>query len=120
MLKIELATGMVISEDLKASIKAIDSALLQETRLTSSLIEASDQIGLPINHSQKLLEGMARGFEKLVSSRSDMLAVVRQVNAIRAQSTLEVVDLGCPVGLTLKEPMKVGDREDAPVPAMAG
>lgn len=98
MLKIEQTTGMVIAEDLKASIKAIDHALLQETRLTGSLIEAGDQIGLPIAHSQKLLEGMARGFEHLVAGRADMLAVVRQVNTIRGQSNLEVVDFGCPGG----------------------
>ena len=98
MLKIEQTTGMVIADDLKASIKAIDDALLQETRLTSSLIEAGAQIGLPISHSQKLLEGMARGFEKLVAGRADMLAVVRQVNTIRSQSNLSVVGFGCPGG----------------------
>lgn len=99
MLKIEQTTGMVIAEDLKASIKAIDQALLQETRLAGSLIEAGEQIGLPITHSQKLLEGMARGFEHLVAGRADMLAVVRQVNTIRGQSNLNVTDFGCPDGL---------------------
>ena len=98
MLRIEHTTGLVIADDLKASIKAIDDALLQETRLTSSLIEAGAQIGLPITHSQKLLEGMARGFEKLVAGRADMLSVVRQVNTIRSQSNLQVVGFGCPGG----------------------
>ncbi len=98
MLKIEQTTGMVIAEDLKASIKAIDAALLQETRLTGSLIEAGAQIGLPIAHSQKLLEGMARGFGNLVAGRADMLAVVRQVNTIRGQSNLQTVGFGCPGG----------------------
>jgi hypothetical protein len=96
MLKIEHTTGLVIADDLRASIKAIDDALLQETRLTSSLIEAGARIGLPISHSQKLLEGMARGFEKLVAGRADMLSVVRQVNTIRSQSNLNVVGFGCP------------------------
>ncbi len=72
---------------------------MQETRLTGSLLEASQQIGLPITHSQKLLEGMARGFERLVAGRADMLSVVRQVNTIRGQSNLEVTDFGCPDGL---------------------
>ncbi len=99
MLKINQTTGTVIAEDLKASIRAIDEALIQESRLTGSLIEASGQIGLPITHSQKLLEGMARGFEHLVAGRADMLSVVRQVNSIRAQSNLEVTDFGCPDGL---------------------
>ena len=98
MHKIEMTTGMVIAEDLKASIRAIDNALLQETRLTGSLIEASEQIGLGMAHSQKLLESMARGLDNLVKGRADMLAVVRQVNSIRAQSNLEVTDFGCPGG----------------------
>jgi len=102
MLKIEHSTGMVIAEDLRASIKAIDNALLQETRLTSSLIEAGEQIGLPMAHSQKLLEGMARGFEHLVAGRADMLSVVRQVNSIKGQSSLDVVDYGCAGGLTAR------------------
>jgi hypothetical protein len=119
MLKIEHTTGMVIADDLKASIKAIDDALLQETRLTSSLIEAGGQIGLPIAHSQKLLEGMARGFEKLVAGRADMLAVVRQVNTIRSQSNLKVVGFGCPGGdENLPEPTGMVPQRD-PVPAAA-
>ncbi len=98
MLKIEHTTGMVIAEDLRASIRAIDEALMQESRLAGSLLEASTQIGLPMAHSQKLLEGMARGFEHLVASRSDMLSVVRQVNTIKGQSSLDVVDYGCAGG----------------------
>lgn len=116
MLKIEQTTGMVIADDLKASIKAIDEALLQESRLTGSLLEASGQIGLPITHSQKLLEGMARGFEKLVSGRADMLSVVRQVNSIRSQSNLQVVGFGCPGEETPPEAMARPERQRTPVP----
>ena len=116
MLKIEETTGMVVAEDTKATIKAIDLALLQKARLAGSVLEASEQIGLPMAHSQKLLEGMARGFEHLVAGRADMLAVVRALTAIKGQSTIEVVDYGCPDGLngmlaspTAKpEPVKVG------------
>jgi 3-hydroxyacyl-CoA dehydrogenase len=99
MLKIEDTTGMVIAEDTKATIKAIDSALLQKARLAGSVLEASDQIGLPMAHSQKLLEGMARSFDHLVAGRADMLAVVRQLTVIKGKSTLDVVDYGCLDGL---------------------
>jgi hypothetical protein len=117
MLKIKETTGMVIAEDTRATIKAIDTALLQEARLAGSVIEASDQIGLPMVHSQKLLEGMSRGFEKLVAGRADMLTVVRQLTAIKGRSTLEVVDYGCPTGFEAKlaEP-----ATDAPVPVTVG
>ncbi len=117
MLKIEYSTGMVIAEDLKASIKAIDDALMQETRLTGSLLEASQQIGLPITHSQKLLEGMARGFERLVAGRADMLSVVRQVNTIRGQSNLEVTDFGCPGRTRRHDGGSAGQAADSPDPS---
>jgi len=116
MLKIEETTGLVVAEDTKATINAIDAALLQKARLTGSVLEASAQIGLPMAHSQKLLEGMARSFEHLVAGRADMLAVVRQLTAIKGQSNIEVVDFGCPDGLNgmlvspgiKPEPVKVG------------
>jgi len=99
MFKIEENTGLVVAEDTKTTIAAIDRAILSETRLASSIIEASEQSGLPIAQSQKLLEGMARGFEHLVAGRGDMLAVVRHLTTIKGRSNLEVVDYGCPDGL---------------------
>jgi hypothetical protein len=91
MLKIEHTTGLVIADDLKASIKAIDDALLQESRLTGSLLE------------------------KLVSGRADMLSVVRQVNTIRSQSNLQVVGFGCPGEETPEAPAMTERREPVPV-----
>jgi hypothetical protein len=99
MLKIEENTGLVVAEDTKTTIAAIDHAILSKTRLASSILEASGQSGLPMAHSQKLLEGMARGFEHLVAGRGDMLAVVRHLTTIKGRSNLEVVDFGCPDGL---------------------
>lgn len=99
MLKIEKNTGLVVAEDTKSAITALDRAILSETRLTTSIIEASEQVGLPMAQSQKLLESMARGFDHLVAGRADMLAVVRHLNTIKGRSDLEVVDYGCPDGL---------------------
>jgi hypothetical protein len=99
MIRIENTTGLVVAEDTKTTIAAIDRAILSETRLAGSIIEASEQSGLPMAHSQKLLEGMARGFGHLVAGRADMLSVVRQLTAIQGRSSLQVVDFGCPNGL---------------------
>jgi len=102
MFKIAETTGLVVAEDTKMTIAAIDNAILSKTRLATSIIEASEQSGLPMAQSQKLLEGMVRGFEHLVAGRGDMLAVVRQLTAIKGRSTLEVTDYGCPNGLEAK------------------
>ncbi len=99
MLKIEETTGLVVADDTRSTIAAIDRAILSKTRLASTILEASEQSGLPMAHSQKLLEGMVRGFDHLVAGRADMLAVVRQLTAIKGKSSLEVVDFGCPDGL---------------------
>lgn len=99
MLKIEQTTGLVVADDTRSTIAAIDRAILSKTRLASTIIEASEQSGLPMAHSQKLLEGMARGFEHLVAGRADMLAIVRQLTSIKGNSSLQVVDYGCPDGL---------------------
>ncbi len=99
MFKIEETTGLVVAEDTKTTISAIDHAILSKTRLATSIIEASEQSGLPMAQSQKLLEGMARGFDHLVAGRGDMLAVVRHLTAIQSGSTLKVVNFGCPDGI---------------------
>jgi hypothetical protein len=113
MLKIQENTGLVVAEDTKSTIAAIDRAILSETRLTGSILEASEQSGLPIAQSQKLLEGMARGFEHLVAGRADMLAVVRYLTTIKGGSNLKVVDFGCPDGLgaSLTAPATTGELE---------
>lgn len=99
MLKIQETAGLVVAEDTKTTIAAIDRAILSETRLAGSILEVSEQSGLPMAQSQKLLEGMVRGFDKLVAGRADMLAVVRHLTAIKGGSNLQVVDYGCPDGL---------------------
>lgn len=114
MFKIQETTGLVVAEDTKTTIAAIDRAILSKTRLASTIIEASEQSGLPMNHSQKLLEGMARGFDHLVAGRADMLAVVRQLTTIKGTSTLEVVDFGCPNGLEAKIAAPAPTAEVAP------
>lgn len=116
MIKIQEATGLVVAEDTRSTIAAIDRAILSKTRLASSIIEASEQSSLPISQSQKLLEGMARGFDHLVAGRADMVGVVRHLTAIKGRSSLQVVDYGCPNGLEEEAPVTSG-RLAQPVPA---
>lgn len=117
MFKIENTTGLVVAEDTKTTIAAIDRAILSKTRLAGTIIEASEQSGLPMQQSQKLLEGMARGFEHLIAGRADMLSVVRQLTSIKGASTLDVVDYGCPNGLEAKIATPVTKAKAELVPA---
>lgn len=120
MFEIQQTAGLVVAEDSKSTLVAIDRAILAETRLTSSIIEASEQSGLPIGHSQKLLEGMSRGFQHLVAGRADMLAVIRHLTAIKSASSLDTVDFGCPEGVNPRVPAPTHARHapaDADMPA---
>jgi len=118
MFTIKETTGLVVAEDTKTTIAAIDRAILAKTRLAGSIIEASEQSQLPIAQSQKLLEGMSRGFEHLVAGRADMLAVVRQLTAIKNGSSLDVVDFGCPDGLNARAPSPARAQVTRAEPAM--
>lgn len=115
MLNIAETSGMVVAADTRATIRAIDQALIEETRLCSSIVEASALASMPMAQSQKLLESMARSFEHLVASRADMLSVVRQLAVIKSRSNLDSIDYGCPDDLTAM----VSARQSAPLPHAA-
>ena len=87
MLNIAETSGMVVAADTKATIRAIDQALIEEARFCSTIVEASALAGMPMAQSQKLLESMARSFEHLVASRADLLSVVRQLSVIKSQQS---------------------------------
>lgn len=96
MFSINRNSGAVVAEDTKASVNAIDAALLSNTRLCATILEASHASGLPINATQKLLQSMASGLNQLVAGRADMVATIRQLNLIQGQSDLSAVSYGCP------------------------
>jgi hypothetical protein len=92
MLKIAEISGMVMAADTRATIRAIDRALLEETRRCASVLESETLGNLPVAQSQTILESMTRSFERLVASRADMLDVTRRLSAIQNQTDLQSTD----------------------------
>jgi hypothetical protein len=121
MLKIAEISGMVMAADTRATIRAIDQALLEETRRCASVL-ASDTLGnLPVAQSQTILESMTRSFERLVASRADMLDVTRRLSAIQNQTDLQITDNGWsgdPQGKSRKS--AAADSRDPSGPARFG
>jgi hypothetical protein len=96
MLKIGQNTGALIAAETKGTLKALDNAILNELRLATTLVEAFDDISLPIGTSQKLLQSMASGINHIVQGRSEMATTVRALAAIKAGSSLKETSYSCP------------------------
>jgi hypothetical protein len=96
---IKQATGAVVAADTQASVGTLDEAVLAQARLCASVIEAAAASKMPVGATQKLLESMSNGIKGLVTSRSDLVAAVREINMIKMQSNLQETSYGCPNGL---------------------
>lgn len=98
MYNIKQSVGGVIAADAQASVAALDSAVLMQTRLCASALEAAADSQLPIAATQGLLESLASGINVLVQSRAELAKAVRHINLIQARSNLRETGFGCPNG----------------------
>jgi hypothetical protein len=91
--------GQLVANDTQASTAALDTAVLMQTRLFASTIEAASDSNMPISATQGLLESISAGINDLVQSRAKLALAVRHLNVIQGKSNLRETDLGCPGGL---------------------
>lgn len=98
MLHIDENMGTLVAADTKDAIGALDTAILSELRLCTTVVEVIHQTGLPIASSQKLLQGLTSGLNQIVAGRGDIARTVRHLHAIKGQSSLATVNYGCPDG----------------------
>lgn len=99
MFDVQNNTGALIAEETKGALRAIDTAILNELRLCTTLMEAFEETPLPVASSQKLLQSMASGINHIVAGRHEMASTVRHLRAIKASSTLAPVSYNCPEGV---------------------
>lgn len=98
MHNIKQRVGDVIAADTQASVEALDTAVLMQTRLCASALEAAADSRLPIAATQGLLETLSSGMHVLVQSRAELAKAVRHINLIQAKSNLRETSFGCPNG----------------------
>ena len=89
----------MVASDTQASIAAMDMAIISQSRMCASVMEAANDAKMPIGATQKLLEAMASGLQNIAESRSDMVDAVRELRRIQADSSLAAEYFGCPGGL---------------------
>ncbi|QAY79048.1 hypothetical protein [Sphingosinicella sp. BN140058] len=90
--------GAVVAADSKNAVAAVDDALLNSVRMYASIIEATTRSDLPANQSQKLLASMTESLNSVVKGRGEMVATIRHLAAIKAQSNFAPDNYGCPEG----------------------
>jgi hypothetical protein len=97
-MEIKRTSALVVADELKQTRSAVDSALLQMSRLTSSMIEVGTEAELPAADGQKALEAAADSFQTFVVGRARFVDAHRHMVAIKGRSNLKEVDIGCGFG----------------------
>ena len=96
MFKIQDNIGLLVANETKGALQAIDNAILNELRLCTSLVEAFEATNLPVGPSQKLLQSLANGLNHFVAGRGEMAHTVKTLTAIQSGSSLKETSYNCP------------------------
>lgn len=96
MLTIQDNIGLLVANETKGTLQAIDNAILNELRLCTSLVEAFEATNLPVGPSQKLLQSLTNGINHFVAGRGEMAITVKTLTAIKAASSLKETSYNCP------------------------
>lgn len=99
MIHVRETSARVIAGDAQEMGGVIDRALLQQMRLCTSFIEASQESKLAMPLTQGALQAMAEGLNCLVEGRSKVADSVREMAKLIRQSNLKETSFGCPGGL---------------------
>jgi hypothetical protein len=96
MIRFKEGGGIVVAGDVKNAVAAVDDALINGARLCASFIEATQGSNLPVSQSQKVIRSLTSGLTAVADGREEMVAAVRHMTAIKAQSNFAPEDYGCP------------------------
>lgn len=99
MINLREGSTRVVAGDAQEMGGMIDAALLQQMRLATSFIEASQESKLAMPMTQAALQSLAEGLNCLVEGRAKVSNSVREMTKILKHSNLREVSFGCPDGL---------------------
>ena len=86
MINLTQGAGEVVAGDVRSAVAAYDNALLSSARICASVIEASQDAGVPIGQSQMLLGSIATSMNSMIEGRSGLVDAVRHMLAIKKAS----------------------------------
>lgn len=98
MPKFTVAAGRTIASDVNSAFASLDVALLSAARLTVSMMEGQMGSDLPPSKGQRALNAVVSSMSRVVEGRRDMVSAHMSLVAIKGESNLDVVDLGCTEG----------------------
>jgi hypothetical protein len=117
MLKFQPGAAGAVAADTKRAVTAIDAALLCDTQLMVTIIEALQNSNLPIKRSQDLLQSVTEGINHVVAGRAAMVGTITKLAALKGRSNMAPVDYGCPDGLAFLQSETVETAGIETVPA---
>lgn len=90
--------GHVVAADTQAAVGSINDAIISQSRMCATIVEASIAANLPIGAVQGSLAVMSEGLRDMVANRAGVVKAVRELSAIQRMSNLREVGFGCPTG----------------------
>lgn len=90
--------GHVVAADTKSAVGSINDAIISQSRMCATIVEASIAANLPIGAVQSPLAAVSEGLRSLVVSRAGVVQAVRELTEIQRLSNLKEVGFGCPLG----------------------
>ena len=99
---IKHASGAIIANDTRASVAAIDQAVLSYSRLCSSIVEVSTSSDLPVSTAQNALAKVVDGLTAAIKGREEISLATRELLKVQRASSLQTTSFGCPDGFPPK------------------
>lgn len=113
MVEFSKGAGLVVANDARTAVAAFDGALLSGARMCVSVLEAAQGANIPAARTQKVLRSISSSLSAVVEGRGEIVAAVRDLNAIKLRSNLRVEDYGCPDGWEAVDPTAAPTGADA-------
>lgn len=98
MYKISERLGHVVAADTQSAVGSINDAIISQSRMCATIVEASVAANLPIGAVQGSLSSVSEGLRSLVANRAGVADAVRELSEIQRMSNLKEVAFGCPTG----------------------
>ncbi|MDP3674233.1 MAG: hypothetical protein Q8R44_03940 [Novosphingobium sp.] len=98
MYNISEKLGHVVAADTQSAVGSINDAIISQSRMCATIVEASIAADLPIGAVQGTLAAISEGLRNMVVNRAGVADAVRELSQIQRMSNLKEVGFGCPTG----------------------
>lgn len=98
MIELNAGAGTVVAADVRTAFASVDESLLNQARMTVSVLEATQGADIPAGQKQKLLRSLSDSMAAMVEGRSSICAALGEMLKIKQHSNLSPVSYGCPIG----------------------